>query len=495
MGWEYPTFAVVAICFSGVQYRLIYRHYQKIKQQQGTQNKQSKFITYLTVLMILFMLSSLYGGWFFVQYWESKAKQEMKFILDGVGPTFAYELKRMGHAGISMGTPGDDSAYLEMIHTMVDWMTINPLIQSIYTFRKTPQGDVVFVLGPETDYDHDGVIEGEKEARVPIGTVYQEIIPEIEAAFNGRYSFQEEPMEDKWSYCVSVFVPIGGEYPDGPEAILGIDFDGTSWNAAIRLERMKAIGLVVGILVLINTLYLAFCHYWFDLQKTRQQELDQEIAHLERLNLIGEIAASIGHEVRNPMTTVRGFLQIFHRKKEFAQYQDNLDLMIEELDRANSILTEFLSLAKNKRVDFKPCSLSEVLRIIKPILDTEALLKGHNLVMHMGHTPTFPMDTNEIRQLILNLVRNGLEAMEDHGRITITTYTENNQACLEISDEGKGIAEQVFHKLGTPFLTTKEHGTGLGLAVCFRIAEHHKAKIEVTTGLGGTTFFVRFPLV
>jgi two-component system, sporulation sensor kinase E len=82
--------------------------------------------------------------------------------------------------------------------------------------------------------------------------------------------------------------------------------------------------------------------------------------------------------------------------------------------------------------------------------------------------------------------------MEDHGRITITTYTQNGQVCLEITDEGKGISPQVLNNLGTPFLTTKENGTGLGLAVCFRIAAHHRAKIDVTTGVGGTTFFVRF---
>jgi len=403
-------------------------------------------------------------------------------------------LKRMEEAGISLDTPGDNSAYLEMIKTMIDWMTINPLIQSIYTFRKTPLGDVVFVLGPEVDYDHNGVIEGEIEERIPIGTVYEETISEIELAFNGHCSFQEEPTKDKWSYCISAFVPIYGESPDVPDAILGIDFNGASWNEALRIERLKAMGLILGVLVLINALYVGACHYWFSLQKTRQERFDQELAHLDRLNLIGEIAASIGHEVRNPMTTVRGYLQVFGGKPEFEQHQNSLALMIEELDRANSIICEFLSLAKNKRVDFKPCSLNEVLHNIKPLLESEALLRGHNLIMNMEKTPIFLMDTNEIRQLIINLFKNGLEAMKHAGTITIKTYMQGHKACLEINDEGEGISPQVLSELGTPFVTTKEQGTGLGLAVCFRIAEHHKAKIEVTTDTSGTTFVVIFPL-
>lgn len=493
MHWEYPAASVIILLILGLQQLFLYRRWRGIKQGLKGYRKK-RFLFYISVGMTFFTVSTLYGGWFFVRYWESREKHEMKYIMEGVGPTFAYELERLGHAALTLDTPPDDPSYLNMINVMTDWMKINPLIQSIYTFRKNPQGEVVFILAPETDYDHNGVIEGENEERVPIGTIYKEVIPEIEAAFGGRYSVQDAPTSDKWSYCISVFLPLYGEGSAVPEAVLGIDFDGSDWNENLRLERFKAIGLVFGFLLLINAFYVLVSHYWLDMQKSRQQELDRELAHLDRLNLIGQIAASIGHEVRNPMTTVRGFLQLFQGKKEFRPYRDELALMIEELDRGNSIITEFLSLAKNKTVDFKPCSLNAVLRTILPILQSEALRMNHDLVMDLGNAPTFQMDTNEIRQLILNLYRNGLEAMTKQGKISIKTYTQNSQACLKITDEGGGIAPAVLENLGTPFLTTKENGTGLGLAVCFRIAEHHKAKIEVDTGQSGTTFMVKFPL-
>lgn len=494
MKLEYLVFVAGTVLLIGLQQLLLYRSYRQTIKKHKEQHKRGDFFCYITALLLLFLFCSLYGGWFFVQYGENKVKQQMKNIMDGVAPTFAYELHRMGHAAIDLDTPGDDLIYVEMINTMVDWMKINPLIQSIYTFRQTTQGDVVFILGPETDYDRNGLIEGEKEERVPAGTAYKEVVPEMIEAFQGRYSFQEEPEKDQWSYCVSVYMPIYGKNANIPEAILGIDFDGTSWNEAMRLERLKAIGLLLGFLIMVNALYLALCQYWFNLQKNRQQELDREIAHLDRMNLIGEIAAAIGHEVRNPMTTVRGFLQLFQREQQCEKHQELLALMIEELDRANSIISEFLSLAKNKIVNFKLASLNDLLQTIKPILQSEVLLKGHNLVMNLDHVPNFLIDTNEIRQLILNIFRNGLEAMPKSGTITISTFSQNDQAYLVISDEGEGIAQQVLSNLGAPFVTTKESGTGLGLAVCYRIARHHQAKIDVTTGAGGTTFTVMFPL-
>lgn len=102
------------------------------------------------------------------------------------------------------------------------------------------------------------------------------------------------------------------------------------------------------------------------------------------------------------------------------------------------------------------------------------------------------LDEKEIRQLILNLVRNGLEAMPPKKRLKIKTYTEGDEVVLAVQDEGSGIPDELLAKLGTPFFTTKEKGTGLGLAVCYSIANRHKATIIPETGPKGTTFYVRF---
>ena len=225
---------------------------------------------------------------------------------------------------------------------------------------------------------------------------------------------------------------------------------------------------------------------------TDKKKIDAELARLESFNLVGEMAASIGHEVRNPMTTVRGYLQMFQRKAAFAPYAAQLSLMIEEIDRANSIITEFLSLAKNKATVMKQGNLNSILNTLEPLLQADVLRWGHQLNISTTPIPDTVFDENELRQLILNLFRNAMEAMDLPGVVSIRTYDAGDAVILSVNDTGRGVAPDIMARLGTPFLTTKEQGTGLGLAVCYRIAQRHDARITVHTTPGGTTFAVKF---
>lgn len=227
---------------------------------------------------------------------------------------------------------------------------------------------------------------------------------------------------------------------------------------------------------------------------TELMRFQDEMARLDRLNLVGEMAAGIGHEVRNPMTTVRGFLQIFREKKEFCNYTEQLDLMVEELDRANSIITEFLSLAKNKSIDLKRSSLNNIVKTLYPLMQADAVKSDKNINLELEDIPMILLDGKEIRQVILNLVRNGLEAMPPGGNLTIRVFEEKGEVILSVRDQGAGIKPEVLEKLGTPFFTTKETGTGLGLAVCYSIAARHNAVISIDTGPKGTAFNVIFNL-
>ncbi len=226
---------------------------------------------------------------------------------------------------------------------------------------------------------------------------------------------------------------------------------------------------------------------------TREREMEAEMARLERLNLIGEMAASIGHEIRNPMTSVRGFLQLLGGKSEYKGDSAYFDLMIEELDRANAIITEYLSMAKDKKVDLRPRSLNMIIKTIWPVIQSEANLKEINVEFEFSDIPESLIDESEIRQLILNMAHNGIEAMSPGGKMTIGTSLEGDAIVLYIKDEGHGLHPEIMDKIGTPFQTTKDNGTGLGLAVCYSIAARHSAKIDYDTGSTGTTFFVRFP--
>lgn len=227
---------------------------------------------------------------------------------------------------------------------------------------------------------------------------------------------------------------------------------------------------------------------------TELRKMEVEMTRLDRLNIVGQMAASIGHEIRNPMTTVRGYLQFLREDKNYSQEIEHFDLMIEELDRANSIITEFLSLAKNKIVELNLINLNEIIRKLMPLVQVKAMSRDQYIRLELGDLPDLLLDIKEIRQLIINLVNNGMEAMPATGVVTVKTYVEKDTVVLAVKDKGQGISRELLDKLGTPFLTTKEQGTGLGLAVCYRIATRHNAAIDIETGSSGTTFYVRFPI-
>lgn len=225
---------------------------------------------------------------------------------------------------------------------------------------------------------------------------------------------------------------------------------------------------------------------------TGSKLLDQEMGRIERFHLIGEMAASIGHEVRNPLTTVRGFLQMMAGKSKLLEFKPYFRLMIEELDRASEIISEFLSLARNRRVTSQPTDLNQVLETLQPLLQADALRLGCDIKMVLRPLPLVEVEEREIRQCVLNLVRNGLEAMGKGGVLEVRTEMRGLAVALSVQDDGPGIAADILPYLGTPFLTSKEKGTGLGLAVCYSIVERNKGRIEVETGKTGTTFTLLF---
>jgi PAS domain S-box-containing protein len=225
---------------------------------------------------------------------------------------------------------------------------------------------------------------------------------------------------------------------------------------------------------------------------TKDKQLEKELSRLDRLNLIGQMASSIGHEVRNPMTSVKGFLQLLGSQETDEEKIEYYKIMISEIERANSIITEFLSLANNKRVELKPKNLNEIIKGIFPLLKSDAIKHNKEIELELGSLPLIMLDEKEISQLIINLTRNGLEAMESAGVLSIKTTSQDSYITLTIQDQGKGIPKDLIDRLGTPFLTTKDEGTGLGLSICYSIASRHKATISVETSSAGSAFMIKF---
>lgn len=225
---------------------------------------------------------------------------------------------------------------------------------------------------------------------------------------------------------------------------------------------------------------------------TERKQLEEEMSHLDRLNLIGEMAAGICHEIKNPLTTVRGFLQLLGEKQELVDCKAYYNLMIDELDQANSIISEYLTLARKKSLDLKLQNLNLIIKAIAPLIRADAMRVDKYINLELSDIPDLLLNDKQIRQLIFNLIRNGIEAMSAGRNLSIRTYMDGQDVVLSVEDEGAGIEPNLLKKISMPFFTTKDNGTGLGLAVCYSIAARHKATIDVESSSSGTTFFVRF---
>jgi two-component system sporulation sensor kinase C len=225
---------------------------------------------------------------------------------------------------------------------------------------------------------------------------------------------------------------------------------------------------------------------------TLRKKLEQMSSLFDRMNMVGSMAATVAHEIRNPMTTVRGYLQVMGRKHEYQKDNDKFKLMIEEIDRANCIIREYLSLSREKLVVLRQCSLNNIIQALFPLIQADANSSKVYVNLDLISIPDLLLDENEIRQLMLNLVRNSIEAMPSGGDLNIRTFLDGNKVVLSITDQGEGIPSHVLDKLGTPFITTKDTGTGLGIPICYQIAHRHNANISINTSHKGTTFFVYF---
>jgi len=231
-----------------------------------------------------------------------------------------------------------------------------------------------------------------------------------------------------------------------------------------------------------------------------QRLMENQVSRAEQLNIVGELAAGIAHEIRNPLTSIRGFIQLLkNRFPTQAAEQDYLDIMLDELDRANEIIKKFLVLAKPHNPSFQLQEINYLLDDILKLVEGEALIANVNLIRDFKkELPMMMVETESIKQVFLNLIQNAVQAMPNGGKLTVSTdhLHEENMNIVKIIDTGTGIPSHLLDQIGSPFFTTREEGTGLGLMISHRIVANHRGKIEIASVEGqGTTFTVRLPVV
>jgi two-component system sporulation sensor kinase B len=225
-----------------------------------------------------------------------------------------------------------------------------------------------------------------------------------------------------------------------------------------------------------------------------QEMFNREIQRSEKMELISHLAASIAHEIRNPLQVTRGFIQLVGEKAVDKDRQF-LKVAVQELDRASSIITEFLTFAKPELEDVKTLNISEELYQIQDILTPLAAMQSARLDL-LTESDLFIMGSAEkFKQAIINIIKNSLEAIaKDDGSVTVHARKDQNKIIIRITDNGEGIDPEKLDKLGEPYFSSKSKGTGLGLMVTFRIIEAMKGTIRFSSTKGiGTEAIIRLP--
>ncbi|MFT4416759.1 ATP-binding protein [Fredinandcohnia humi] len=225
-------------------------------------------------------------------------------------------------------------------------------------------------------------------------------------------------------------------------------------------------------------------------------QINEDLAiQSDKLSVIAQMSAAIAHEVRNPLTSISGFLQLIHERKEFKD--EYLEIIFEEMKRIEFVLNEMLILSKPQSVTYAKVNLSRLLLHVVTLIQTEANMKSIKLEINSSMQKAIWVygEENQLKQVFINLIKNSIEAMDEGGNIYIYHATDQNNVSVYVKDEGSGIPKETLKTIGQPFYTTKEKGTGLGLTVCFKIIENHKGKIHIASEIGvGTTFEIILPL-
>lgn len=223
---------------------------------------------------------------------------------------------------------------------------------------------------------------------------------------------------------------------------------------------------------------------------------EKKLRESEKLSLVGELAAGVAHEIRNPLTTLKGFTQMMNENTDIEANKRYSKIMIDEINRINFIVSEFMVLSKPHMVQFSLTDLALSINNVITLLNTQAIIK--NIVIKpefVGERFLIKCEENQIKQVLANLIKNSIEAMPQGGIIHIKMEQQDGHLVISVTDSGVGISRENLHLLGTPFYTTKTEGTGLGLMVSKKIIQNHNGKLEIKSAPNiATTVTITLPI-
>lgn len=228
---------------------------------------------------------------------------------------------------------------------------------------------------------------------------------------------------------------------------------------------------------------------------TDRKRSEELLLKSEKLSVVGQLAAGVAHEIRNPLTSLKGFVQLLNSRID--GYKEYFDIMLNELDRINFIVSEFLVIAKPQAVHYQHKDITMILLNTIALLNTQAIMNNVQIVSEFhSDIPLIRCDENQLKQVFINILNNSIEAMPNGGEIKIEVKNlDGKHILIRCIDQGCGIPKHRIPRLGEPFYTTKEKGTGLGLMVSYKIIENHRGKIHIQSEVDkGTTVDVILPV-
>lgn len=227
-----------------------------------------------------------------------------------------------------------------------------------------------------------------------------------------------------------------------------------------------------------------------------ERKRTEEILHRQdKLAAVGQLAAGVAHEIRNPLTSMKGYAEFLLEDETDGQRREFVEIILDEINRVNQIVEDFMVLAKPKVVDLKEKNIIPIIKNVLSLLEFEARKK--KVRMHFEANDDIiqiECDEDRLKQVFLNFVKNGIEAMPNGGDIIVRVNVTHDQVQVSIQDTGVGIPEEKLKKIGEPFYTTKKDGNGLGLMVSYKIIESHNGQVFIESELNkGTTFNIILP--
>ncbi len=229
------------------------------------------------------------------------------------------------------------------------------------------------------------------------------------------------------------------------------------------------------------------------------KRLEEEVRHSEKLAAIGKLAAGVAHEIRNPLSSIRGFARFLaHSLADQSQEQEYAEVMVKEVDRINSVVNDLLTFARPLEPDLKPTDVAALMEHTLRLVEGDA--RSRNVDIRSTISPNLGrlhLDANQITQALLNLILNALQEVERGGKIEVFAGLEHSGDRLRIwvEDDGPGVSPDKKEKIFEPFFTTGEKGTGLGLAIVQKIVENHRGEIQVDSPFPGKKRGCRFTVI